>query len=150
MRNRTFVLMISLALCLTADSWAAEMIELRALSSMERIGQDEEIRGAATIEIKAARNEVESFQVVVAAPKENISVTRVEISDLVGQAGSKITKGSVRLFREEYVRVRMSTPRAELPPGLYPDPSLPLNNPITSEPIKSIRMASRNLYLYYS
>ena len=120
MRNRTFVLMISLALCLSADSWAAEMIELRALSSMERIGQDEEIRGAATVEIKAARNEVESFQVVVAAPKENISVTRVEISDLIRPTGSKIAKANIRLFREEYVRVRMSTPRAELPPGCIP------------------------------
>ncbi|OHB74740.1 MAG: hypothetical protein A2Z25_15355 [Planctomycetes bacterium RBG_16_55_9] len=93
-----------------------------ALNSMERIGQDQKPFGAASVEIGCARNEVESFQVVVAAPAENITVTKVEISDLAGLNGSRIGKDNVTFFREEYVRVRISTPRAELPPGLYPDP----------------------------
>ena len=144
MKNGTFVVILTfLAVCLSANSWAADMIELTALSSMERIGQDQEIYGAATVEIKAARNEVESFQVVVAAPKENISIVRVEISDLVGQAGSKIAGTNIRLFREEYIRVRMSTPRAELPPGLYPDPLVPFVNPETGKPIEPLTRTSR-------
>ncbi|GAJ17018.1 unnamed protein product, partial [marine sediment metagenome] len=94
--------------------------------------------GAANVNISSARNEVESFQVVVAAPKENINVVKVEVSDLIGPDGSKIGKGNIRLFREEYVRVRMSTSRAELPPGLYPDPLVPFINPITGEPIEPL------------
>jgi hypothetical protein len=123
---------------LSGYSSASGMIELTALSSMERIGQNQESSGAATVEIKAARNEVESFQVVVAAPKENISVVKVEVSDLVGRGGSKISRANIRLFREEYVRVRMSTPRAELPPGLYPDPLVPFANPETGKPIEPL------------
>jgi len=89
---------------------AGEKIELTALNSMERINQNQKINGARTVKIWSARNEVESFQVVVSAPKENINVIKVEISDLIGPEGTKIEKENIKLFREEYVRVRMSTP----------------------------------------
>ncbi|MHC4541448.1 MAG: DUF4091 domain-containing protein [Planctomycetota bacterium] len=113
-------------------------MELTALNSMQRIGQDQEPYGATEVKISAARNEVESFQVVVAAVNENISVVRVEISDLAGPNGGRIAKENIRLFRAEYVRVRMSTPRADLPPGLYADPLVPFINPVTGEAIQPL------------
>jgi hypothetical protein len=124
-------------------SSAGEKVILTALNSMERVGQDQKIDGTPTVKIWSARNEVESFQVVVSAPKENINVVKVEISDLVGPKGSKIEKENIRLFREEYVRVRMSTPRAELPPGLYPDPLVPFINPVTNKPIEPLNRRSK-------
>ena len=140
MRNGTFVTVWALLIIgvFVYSPAAADVIELTVLNSTERIGQSQEPYGAAAVEIKAARNEVESFQLVVAAPTENISVVEVEISDLDGPAGSKIAKENVRLFREEYVRVRMSSPRAELPPGLYPDPLVPFINPETGKPIEPL------------
>jgi len=139
MKKGTLVVAFAfLTVGLYVHSSAAEMIELTGLSSMERIGQNQEAYGTASVGIKAAKNEVESFQVVIAAPKENVNVVKVEISDLVGPNGSKIAKSNIRLFREEYVRVRMSTPRAELPPGLYPDPLVPFVNPQTGEPIEPL------------
>jgi len=139
MRNGTLTTVsVLLILGVSAYSSAADMIELKVLNSTERIGQSQEPYGAAAVEINAARNEVESFQLVVAAPKENISVVEVEISDLAGPAGSKIAKEKIRLFREEYVRVRMSSPRAELPPGLYPDPLVPFVNPQTGKLIEPL------------
>jgi len=120
-----------------------EKIVLTALNSMERISQNQKIGGTTLVEIKSARNEVESFQVVVAAPKENVEVVKVEVCDLIGPDGSKIGKGNIRLFREEYVRVRMSTPRAELPPGLYPDPLVPFVNPITGKTIEPLTRTSK-------
>jgi len=144
MKNGTFVVVFAfLILGLPAYSSAVDTIELTALNSMERISQNQEPYGAAAVEIKAARNEVESFQLVVAAPKENISVVEVEISDLAGPAGSKIAKENVRLFREEYVRVRMSSPRAELPPGLYSDPLVPFINPETGKPIEPLKQSRK-------
>jgi len=142
MRNRIYTTVFALLILgVSAYSPAADMIEMTILNSSERIGQSQEPYGAAAVEIKAARNEVESFQVVVAAPKENISVVKVEISDLTGPANSKIPKKNVRLFREEYVRVRMSSPRAELPPGLYPDPLVPFINPETDKPIEPLNQS---------
>jgi len=81
---------------------------------------------------------VESFQVVVSAPKENINGITVYVSDLIDPKGSKIRKENIKLFREEYIRVRISSPRAELPPGLYPDPLVPLINPVTNKPIEPL------------
>ena len=139
MKNRMFITILVLwILVSSAYSSASDRIILTALNSMERIGQNQETFGSSSVEIWAARNEVESFQVVVSAPAENMTVTKVEISDLVGPNGSRITKGNIRLFREEYVRVRMSTRRAELPPGLYPDPLVPFVNPVTGKPIEPL------------
>ncbi len=139
MKNRIYKTVILFLILISFEhSLAGDKIALTALNSMERIGQDQKIYGAATIQIKSARNEVESFQVVVSAPKENINVIKVEISDLIGPKGSKIEKENIKLFREEYVRVRMSTPRAELPPGLYPDPLIPFINPVTNKTIEPL------------
>jgi hypothetical protein len=139
MKNRTFIT-IFFFMILSSYGYASgsERIVLTALNSAERISQDQKADGADAVKISSARNEVESFQVVVSAPKENINVTKVDISNLAGPGGSKIEKNNIKLFREEYVRVRLSTPRAELPPGLYPDPLVPFINPVTNEPIEPL------------
>ena len=144
MKNRTFIpIFLFLVLGSFKYSLADDKIALTALNSMERIDQNQKISGAKTVKIQSARNEVESFQVVVSAPKENINVIKVEISDLIGPKGSKIKKENIKLFREEYVRVRMSTPRAQLPPGLYPDPLVPFVNPITGKPIEFLTQSRK-------
>jgi hypothetical protein len=138
MNKRLFSILIACISILSSAicPGAEPAIKLTALNSMQRIGQDQEPYGAAEVAISAAKNEVESFQVMVAAPNETISVVKVEISDLAGQNGAKIGKEHIQLFREEYVRVRMSSPRAELPPGLYADPLVPFVNPVTGQPIE--------------
>jgi len=139
MKNRTIItIFIFLILSSSGHASAGEKIILTALNSMERVSQDRKIDGAQTVKIWSARNEVESFQVVVSAPKENINVTKVAVSDLIGPNGSKIERENIELFREEHVRVRMSSPRAELPPGLYPDPLVPFINPVTNKPIEPL------------
>ncbi|MBK7713062.1 MAG: DUF4091 domain-containing protein [Bacteroidales bacterium] len=110
--------------------------KLTVLNSMERISQDQTLFGTDQISIKAARNEVESFQVVVGAVQKNIRVTGAEITDLKGDDGV-IARENVSMYREEYVRVRRSSPRAQLPPGLFPDPLVPFINPLTGKPVES-------------
>ena len=112
--------------------------KLTVLNAMERIRQHEAPFGAPAAELEAARNEVESFQVVVAALKGNLQVVGVDVSELTGPQGAKIGRDNIRLFREEYVRVRLPTPGAELPPGLYPDPLVPFINPVTGKPIEPL------------
>ncbi|HEX8041560.1 MAG TPA: glycoside hydrolase domain-containing protein [Chryseosolibacter sp.] len=110
-------------------------LRLAVLNSMQRIGQNEELFGDDRAVIKAARNETESFQVVVHALKRNAVVVNAAMSDLTGSAGV-IKKENAALFREEYTRVRLSTPRAGLPPGLYADPLVPFIDPQTGKPIE--------------
>jgi len=134
----TITFLVLLILGPSGYTFAADRMTLTALNSMERIDQNQETFGGVSVEISSAKNEVESFQIVVAAPTENITVTKVEISDLTGPDSPKIGKDSITLFREEYVRVRISTPRAELPPGLYPDPLVPFINPVTGKVIEPL------------
>ena len=115
----------------------SQNVKLTVLNSMERIGQKETPYGGTRAIIKAAKNEVESFQVVVQSLTKNIAVVKAEMSDLSGNAGT-IRKENFSLFREEYTRVRLSTPRAELPPGLYADPLVPFINPETGKPIEPL------------
>ena len=110
-------------------------VKLTVLNSMERISPDQQLHGSDQATVKTAKNELESFQVVVTAIQKNIRVTGAEISDLKGESGI-IAKENVSLFREEYARVRRSSPRAQLPPGLYPDPLVPFINPQTGNPIE--------------
>jgi hypothetical protein len=139
MKDKTQVVMVIFVFVFTSSLYSEQEIKLTALSGMERIGQDQQPYGADKAEIKSAKNEVESFQIVVTAPKENIKVVQAEISDLIAKEGSKIAKENIKLFRAEYVRVRRSTPRAELPPGLYADPLVPFINPLTGKPIEPCR-----------
>ncbi len=134
----TVLLLTAAVFAARAEAFGEEAVELTVLDSMQRIGQSDPPFGADAAEIAAARNEVESFQVVVTAPSGHLRVVAAEISDLVGEDGARIGKENVRLYRQEYVRVRLSTPRAELPPGLYPDPLVPFTNPVTGEPIEPL------------
>jgi len=144
MRYVTTFGLIAALVCLPAAGQEEKQIGLRALGGMERIGQDQQPFGSPEVVIAAARNEVESFQVVVAAPGDGLEVVRAEMSDLVGDGGARIGAEAARLYREEYVRVRKSSPRAELPPGLYADPLVPFVHPQTGEPIEPItRSAAR-------
>lgn len=110
-------------------------VKLTVLNSMERTGQKQMLMGNAQAIIKAAKNEVESFQVIVHALEKNATVIKAEMSELTGKAGT-ISKDNATLFREEYTRVRISTPRATLPPGLYADPLVPFINPQTGKPVE--------------
>jgi len=132
------LLLTAAVICPPTQAADEQPLGLTVLGALERIGQHEPPWGAAEAQIEAARNEVESFQVVVAAGPANVHVTAAEISDFTGEAGTQISKDQARLYREEYVRVRMPTPGAELPPGLYADPLVPFINPLTGLPIEPL------------
>jgi len=112
-----------------------EEVKLTVISSLERIGQDDQLFGELQVKIKAAKNEYESFQVVVGAILKNIRVVNAEISDLSGRAGI-FSKENFTLYRPEYIRISRPSARAQLPPGLYTDPLVPFINPQTGKPIE--------------
>lgn len=131
----TFILMIALLQGSCSGKHQDPEAKLSVIGSMERIGQDQVLYGNDQASISAAKNEVESFQVVVGALQKNIRVTNAEMTDLTGSNGT-IGKENISLFREEYARVRRSSPRAQLPPGLYADPLVPFIDPLTGKAIE--------------
>jgi hypothetical protein len=110
-------------------------VKLTVINSLERIGQNQALFGETQAVVKAAGNETESFQVVIGAVQKSVRVVKVEMSDLTGKAGT-INGENITLYREEYARVRRSSPLAQLPPGLYADPLVPFINPQTGQPVE--------------
>ncbi|MBS0001126.1 MAG: DUF4091 domain-containing protein [Cyclobacteriaceae bacterium] len=114
-------------------------IRLTALNSMQRMLPVNPVRGDPTVEIKAARNEYEAFQVVITAGNQNnLRNVRIHVSDLVN-GSETISKSNMEIFRTHDVYLPHSSPRAELPPGLYPDPLMPFINPVTGDSIRANR-----------
>ena len=141
MKRVTLLTLVGLVLVVVTPARGGEGqgIRLTVTGSMQRLSQDGQPQGRDGADIAAARNEWESFQVVVSALDENVTVTKAELTELVGLAGAKIAGDSISLYREEYVRVRRSTSRADLAPGLYADPLVPFVNPLTGKPIEPRR-----------
>lgn len=125
--------------CVPQDQKKDDLIRLTALNSLQRAIPGMATAGKPEVEIKAAKNEFEAFQVVITAGKSTkLEDIRIEITDLRGENGT-IGKENVTMYRAENVHVRTSTPRATIAPGLIPDPLLPFVNPISGDSIKGFR-----------
>ncbi len=130
-----FFILILFFHCAPKDQKNDIPIRLTALNSMQRVLDGEPISGKSSVEIKAARNEYEAFQLVISAGEYNhLQNVKVEISDLEGDNG-KIAKGNIEMFRTENVHIRNSSPRADFESGLFPDPLLPFIDPLSGDSI---------------
>jgi len=134
-----FVLFILFVQCVREDQKPYQPIQLTALNSMQRATTGKTNQGNLSVEIKAAKNEYEAFQIVISAGKEHrLQNVMIEISNLEGEKG-KIGKENITMYRVENVHVRHSTPRAEDGPGLFPDPLLPFVNPVSGDSITPLQ-----------
>ncbi len=116
----------------TAD--AQPSADVQVLPSTVRVRPSDAVQGARSVSIAAARNEVESFQVVITAHGGTLTYVKTEITPL--QHGDyAIPAENIRLFRAESVPIRRVGFRAAEGPGLVPDPLIPFENPYTGETI---------------
>lgn len=93
-----------------------------------------------SIEIAAARNEVESFQVLIFSPRKLEGVS-ASVSDLEDGHGNHIGKSRMKLFRQEYVYVRNPSPSSTEPPGWWPDALVPFVDPYDGKPVTAMRFS---------
>ncbi len=132
------VLILSIGFTLVFYSCQEETyqpLQLTALNSMQRVLPNSAITGKQSVEIMAAQNEYEAFQVVVSAgSKTYLEDIRIEISNLESTEDI-IYQQDITVYRAEEVFLPHSSPRAENPPGLYADPLLPFINPVTGDSI---------------
>jgi hypothetical protein len=110
-------------------------IKLVVVSPTLRVSQEGAVEGAGSADIACARGEWESFQVVVTAVGGGLEDVDASVSELKSVEGHALKAENVVLYREAYVAVRHSAPRATCPPGLTPDPLIPFVNPYTGERI---------------
>lgn len=136
--------LVFVMICLVATPARAAW-DISAVPSTTKVLKDGSfIGGTDAVEIKAARNEYEGFQVVIRAlglPLEGVSL---ELSDLEGPWGAIIPAVAADLYLEYYVYLDFASPCeiysfntdcASYPdtylrtPGWYPDALIPFNDP---------------------
>src|SRR5690349_24986622 len=107
--------------------------------SLHRVEMSETAGAATKVNLAAARNEYESFQIVVNGGSSGLSNVNVTISDLEGPAGQVVPQTSFALFRERYVYVNKSSPNwggpnQPLGAAWYADALIPFTDPSTGRP----------------
>ncbi len=104
-------------------------LELWWCEGTYKVGRERETPTSTTthVEIAAARNEYEPFQLVL-RPAESMPGIQINISDLKGPGSASIRGESIRIDRAEYVPVTDSTD-AFGTAGDWPDPLPPTDGP---------------------
>jgi len=108
--------------------------------SLHRVGMSDPAGNGAKVSLSAARDEYQSFQIVVNGASQGLKNVDVKISDLVGPVGEVIPRTSFTLYREKYVYVSSSSPNwggtnKPLGTGWYPDGLIPFTDPETGKPL---------------
>jgi len=112
-------------------------------NSLKKVFKDKYwFKGKITDEVflYSAKNEYESFQLCIIPVKNNksIKVLKLEISDLTGPQGKKISKDNIKYYKVGYVKTtRSANPTSVI--GYWPDPLLESELPrIKPEEVGSI------------
>jgi hypothetical protein len=95
-----------------------------------------------TARIAAARNEWESFQILV---RSEVPVTGVNLKpgDLKGPGGTVLPASRARLYRQHQLYLATGTVRNEgFKPGWYPDALIPFKHPVTGKPLRGARFTA--------
>jgi len=110
------------------------------LPSYRRVLQNEwTVTGDSSAEIYCAKNETESFQIVV-VNKSSSTLPDIEIT--VSQWEPQRSTGRspvLTLYREHYVEVKKSSYGIQSELGMYPDALIPFIDPYTNQPIYRAR-----------
>ena len=104
-----------------------------------RVLRDEPAGSTKNVALAAARNEWESFQILVRSesPVKGVSV---EPGDLRGPGGSVIRAADAVLYRQHQLELtRPSNRNADFNPGWYPDALIPFRHPLTKQPLGDAR-----------
>ncbi len=116
-------------------------VSVAVISSLERVLQDDiDVNGTQTAEIYCAKNEYESFQIIIINPTDTpipqiyLNVDSWHFTGIPGKASPELT-----LYREHYVNIKLSSGNSNRPKGMYPDALIPFVNPYTSQRITSAK-----------
>ncbi len=114
-------------------------IQLALLPPTIRVAQDGPVDGAANVRLTGARGETVSLQVTVTAMNGLLEGGSVSVQPSGATGGKALPATWVELFREAYVPVRHSAPRATRAPGLIADALIPFKNPYSGQVIPEPR-----------
>jgi len=116
---------------------STEQVGLWWASSGWKISRDKPLPGATgeAVIIRTARNEAEAAQLVI-QPKAALNGLTIRPEALTGAGGTIIPVENIEVFKVRYVNITQPTDKSSVA-GLWPDPLLPLKDPIDIEANKN-------------
>ena len=127
-----FVLLAAVWLAAVASVSPAHAFEVGVARATRKVLPESPTPAQAQVELQAARNEWEAFQLVVRhdGPLQAVDVT---LSELCAPGGACVAAAEARRYRAWFVDVEQASPFAvslhERTPGRYPDPLVPFSDP---------------------
>ncbi len=130
------------AVLLAACAEAVADWQVWTVAETRRVLRDEPAGKGLEVKLAAARNEAESFQLLVRSDQP-VKGINVEAGDLKGPNGAAIAAKAATLYRQHQLEIAEGTHRNDaFKPGWYPDPLIPFRHPVTGEPLRGARLAA--------
>jgi hypothetical protein len=121
---------------------AAGALQVWTLTETRRVLRDEPAGRGLAVKIAAARNEWESFQILVRSDSP-VRGLNVKAGDLKGPGQAILRAADARLFRQHQLHLTVGTYRNdEFKPGWYADPLIPFRHPVTHMPLTGARLTA--------
>ncbi|MDD4787881.1 MAG: DUF4091 domain-containing protein [Pirellulales bacterium] len=109
-------------------------------TATERLLRDAPPGQNQAVELAAARNESESFQVFLRADAP-VKGVNLQPGNLVAEGGAVLPASRARLYRQHQFELVQPTHRNDqFQPGWYPDALIPFNHPLSGEPLAGARL----------
>ena len=132
-------IVVGVLLCVVGSETAGAGLRVWTDVLTRRVLRDEAAGTEVAVKISAARNEWESFQILLRSDVAIKGVV-VEAGDLKGPGGAVLRGGDARLYRQHQLEIAKGTYRNEaFKPGWYPDPLIPFSHPVTRESLGEAR-----------
>ncbi|NOZ21679.1 MAG: DUF4091 domain-containing protein [Planctomycetes bacterium] len=139
MNHRMALLFGWIAFGILMASAASADLKVWTLTRTEHVRRDAAPGTQVAVKIAAAKNEWESFQILVRCDEPVGGLTIVP-GDLNGPDSVKIPAKDARLFRQHQLELTVPTARNKtFKPGWYPDALIPFRHPVTREPLGAAR-----------
>jgi len=131
------LLMVCVMCALARGDW-----HIWTLTQTARVLRDAPAGTGRTVRLAAARNETESFQVLVRSDAA-VKGIRIDAGDLKGPGGSVMRGSAARLFRQHQMELTIPTHRNEqFKAGWYPDALIPFRHPLTRGALPTARLTA--------
>jgi len=134
--------------CIMTYSNALADWRVWTVSEMRRVLRDEPAGDSNSVRIASARNEWESFQILMRSDAP-LKVVDIRPGDLKGPGDAILSANNVCLYRQHQLQITAGTYRNEdfrapwkFKPGWYPDPLIPFGHPLTHKPLGKARFAA--------
>jgi hypothetical protein len=114
------------------------------LPSLVKVMQDDiSCDGNSNADISLAKNETQSFQIIIANKGEN-PLPKIDLAVSGWQDGNSMYSPTITLYREHYVNTKQSSGNSHKKVGAYPDALIPFVDPYTGKEIVNAKYLARN------